>query len=84
MGIVVIGEDENAEAAVGAPNVIIMISGSTWARSVTGAVRATCAGTSTTAGLVNNVTAATTACAGRVVTNASSGTPAVLVQVAPN
>jgi hypothetical protein len=63
---------------------ILNKSGTAWAQAVSGAARGVCAGTSTTTGSVNNITAAVTACAGRVMTNAASATPAVLVQISPN
>lgn len=76
-GIIVIGNNLAGRA-------IMMTSGSAWAQAVSGATRASCAGTSTTAGVVNNVTSAVNTCVGRVKSNASTTTPSVLVQVAPN
>jgi len=76
-GIIVIGNNLAGRA-------IMMTSGSAWAQTVSGATRASCAGTSTTAGVVNNVTSAVNTCVGRVKSNASTTTPSVLVQVAPN
>ncbi len=76
-GIVVIGNN-------GAGRAIMMTSGQAWVQAVSSATRANCAGTSTSAGLVNNVTAAVNACVGRVKTNAAASTPSVLVQLAPN
>ncbi len=76
-GIVVVGNG-------GAGTAIMMTSGHAYAQAVSGAARAACAGTSTTSGAVNNVTAAVNACIGRVLTNASSSLLSVLVEVAPN
>ena len=76
-GIIVVGNNSAGRA-------IMMTSGSAWAQAVSGAVRANCAGTSTTAGVVNNVGAAVNVCVGRVKTSAAAATPSVLVQVAPN
>lgn len=76
-GIIVIGNNLAGRA-------IMMTSGSAWAQAVAGATRASCAGTSTTAGEVNNVTSAVNTCVGRVKSNASTTTPSVLVHVAPN
>ena len=88
-------DDTNSAAATGVAGItaigntasgifILNKSGTAWAQAVSGAARGVCAGTSTTTGSVNNITAAVTACAGRVMTNAASATPAVLVQISPN
>lgn len=76
-GIIVVGNNAATRA-------IMMTSGSAWVQSLSSTTRANCAGTSTTAGAVVQVSAAVNSCVGRIKVNAAASTPSVLVQVAPN
>ncbi|HSI21375.1 MAG TPA: hypothetical protein VLA04_06860, partial [Verrucomicrobiae bacterium] len=79
-GIVSIG----ATTAGAAGKIIVMTQGSAWGLSSTGTTRAACGGTTTTAGILANITSAVNACVGNVMTAAAGSTPSVLVNVSPN
>lgn len=79
-GIVAIG----ATTAGSPGKVIVLTGGNAWGQATSTTVRASCAGTTTAAGILADVVGAVNGCVGRIMTAATASTPSVLVHVAPN